>query len=116
MSGFAPEYGKMIANGIIDRTKVVRSAIQGAASVAGLLITTEAMVAEAKEESGDAGWRHARHGSLAAPEMRPPGIRLPEIAATERTCNRLIFKADQCIKGSFFHERNLNDESFFTSR
>ena len=33
-------------NGIIDPTKVVRAALQGAASVAGLLITTEAMVAE----------------------------------------------------------------------
>jgi len=35
-----------VSKGIIDPTKVVRSAIQGAASVAGLLITTEAMVAE----------------------------------------------------------------------
>ena len=40
------EYGNMLSKGIIDPTKVVRSAIQGAASVAGLLITTEAMVAE----------------------------------------------------------------------
>jgi chaperonin GroEL len=40
------EYGNMLTKGIIDPTKVVRSAIQGAASVAGLLITTEAMVAE----------------------------------------------------------------------
>ncbi|MGA9000992.1 MAG: chaperonin GroEL, partial [Pseudolabrys sp.] len=40
------EYGNLVTKGIIDPTKVVRSAIQGAASVAGLLITTEAMVAE----------------------------------------------------------------------
>jgi chaperonin GroEL len=40
------EYGNMLAKGIIDPTKVVRAALQGAASVAGLLITTEAMVAE----------------------------------------------------------------------
>ena len=40
------EYGDMIEMGIPDPTKVVRSAIQNAASVAGLLITTEAMVAE----------------------------------------------------------------------
>jgi chaperonin GroEL len=39
------EYGNLIAKGIIDPTKVVRAALQGAASVAGLLITTEAMVA-----------------------------------------------------------------------
>jgi chaperonin GroEL len=40
------EFGDMIARGIIDPAKVVRSALQGAASIAGLLITTEAMVAE----------------------------------------------------------------------
>jgi chaperonin GroEL len=40
------EYGDMIAMGILDPTKVTRSALQNAASVAGLLITTEAMVAE----------------------------------------------------------------------
>jgi chaperonin GroEL len=40
------EYGNLVTKGIIDPTKVVRSAVQGAASVAGLLITTEAMVAE----------------------------------------------------------------------
>ena len=42
----AGEYGNMVTKGIIDPTKVVRAAIQNAASVAGLLITTEAMVAE----------------------------------------------------------------------
>ena len=36
----------MIKSGVIDPTKVVRTALQGAVSVAGLLITTEAMVAE----------------------------------------------------------------------
>jgi chaperonin GroEL (HSP60 family) len=40
------EYGNLMSKGIIDPTKVVRAALQGAASVAGLLITTEAMVAE----------------------------------------------------------------------
>ena len=45
-------YGDLIAEGVIDPTKVVRSALQGAASVAGLLVTTEAMVAELpKKES-----------------------------------------------------------------
>jgi chaperonin GroEL len=41
------EYGDMIEMGILDPTKVVRYALQNAASVAGLLITTEAMIAEA---------------------------------------------------------------------
>jgi chaperonin GroEL len=40
------EYGNLMTKGIIDPVKVVRAALQGAASVAGLLITTEAMVAE----------------------------------------------------------------------
>ena len=42
----AGEYGNLISKGIIDPTKVVRTALQDAASVAGLLITTEAMIAE----------------------------------------------------------------------
>jgi chaperonin GroEL len=41
------EYGDMIKMGILDPTKVVRSALQNAASIAGLLITTEVSVAEA---------------------------------------------------------------------
>ncbi len=40
------EYVNLVSKGIIDPTKVVRAALQNAASVAGLLITTEAMVAE----------------------------------------------------------------------
>jgi chaperonin GroEL len=40
------EYGNLVKQGVIDPAKVVRSALQGAASVAGLLVTTEAMVAE----------------------------------------------------------------------
>jgi len=40
------EYGNLVTKGVIDPTKVVRTALQGAASVAGLLVTTEAMVAE----------------------------------------------------------------------
>jgi chaperonin GroEL len=40
------EYGDLVSEGVIDPTKVVRNALQGAASIAGLLITTEAMVAE----------------------------------------------------------------------
>jgi chaperonin GroEL len=49
------EYGNLVSKGIIDPTKVVRSAIQGAASVAGLLITTEAMVAELPKKQAPAG-------------------------------------------------------------
>ena len=44
------EYGDMIAMGIVDPVKVVRHALQDAASVAGLLVTTEAMIAEAPKK------------------------------------------------------------------
>src|SRR5213075_2460394 len=45
------EYGDLVKKGIIDPTKVVRQALQGASSVAGLLITTEAMVAEVPKKN-----------------------------------------------------------------
>ena len=50
----AGEYVNMMSNGIIDPTKVVRAALQGAASVAGLLITTEAMVAAIPQKNSQA--------------------------------------------------------------
>jgi chaperonin GroEL len=50
----AGEYGNLVSKGIIDPTKVVRAALQGAASVAGLLITTEAMVAELPKKQSPA--------------------------------------------------------------
>jgi chaperonin GroEL len=58
------EYGDMIQMGILDPTKVTRFALQNAASVAGLLITTEAMVAELPKEE-----KHS-HG---APDMEGMG-------------------------------------------
>jgi chaperonin GroEL len=48
------EYVNMLSKGIIDPTKVVRQALQGASSVAGLLITTEAMVAEVPKKASAA--------------------------------------------------------------
>ena len=70
------EFGNLLTKGIIDPTKVVRTALQGAASIAGLLITTEAMVAEPRDDidSGrppaSAAWRRhrllSRKGPLAA--------------------------------------------------
>ena len=61
------EFGDMIDMGILDPTKVTRTALQNAASVAGLMITTQAMVSELpKEEEHD-------HGHGPAPEMNPMG-------------------------------------------
>jgi chaperonin GroEL len=47
-------YGDMIAMGILDPTKVTRSALQNAASVAGLMLTTDCMIAELPKEDGPA--------------------------------------------------------------
>ena len=63
------EYVDMIEAGIIDPAKVVRTALQDAASVAGLLITTEAMIAEMPKDKTPAAdarrrRRHGRHGLL----------------------------------------------------
>jgi chaperonin GroEL (HSP60 family) len=79
------EYGDMIEFGILDPTKVTRTALQNAASIAGLMITTEAMVAELPKNGRMGGrsgptvprntrspaaaghGRHGRHGFLGQP-------------------------------------------------
>ena len=49
------EYGDLVEMGVLDPTKVTRSALQNAASIAGLMITTEAMVADAPKKDESAG-------------------------------------------------------------
>jgi chaperonin GroEL len=49
------EYGDMFAFGVIDPAKVVRTALEDAASIASLLITTEAMIADRQEPKGNGG-------------------------------------------------------------
>ena len=63
----------MIEAGIVDPAKVVRAALQDAASVAGLLITTEAMVAEALEGNPKGG--RGFGGDLRSLEGNPKGGR-----------------------------------------
>jgi chaperonin GroEL len=56
------EYGDLIAQGVIDPVKVTRSAVQNAASIAGMLLTTEVLVVDKPEEAAeDAGHSHG-HG------------------------------------------------------
>jgi chaperonin GroEL len=55
------EFGDMVQQGVIDPTKVVRFALQNASSVAGLMLTTDAMVAELVEEKKGGGGGHS-HG------------------------------------------------------
>jgi chaperonin GroEL len=58
------QYVDMLKAGIIDPTKVVRTALQDAASVAGLLVTTEAMVAEKPEKKAAAPAPHGGMGDM----------------------------------------------------
>ena len=58
------EYGDLIGQGVIDPVKVTRSALENAASIAGMLLTTEALVVEKKEVQEDDhghGHKHAGH-------------------------------------------------------
>jgi chaperonin GroEL len=52
------EYGDLVQSGVLDPAKVVRTALQNAASVAGLILTTDAMVAEMPKEESHAGHGH----------------------------------------------------------
>jgi chaperonin GroEL len=56
------EYVDLVAAGVIDPVKVTRSALENAASIAAMLLTTEALVVEKKEEEPDAGHGHGGHG------------------------------------------------------
>lgn len=64
------EYGDMVSMGVLDPTKVTRSALQNAASVAGLILTTDAMVAELpKEESAGPGAGMGGMGGMGGMDM-----------------------------------------------
>ena len=74
------KYEDLIKAGVIDPTKVVRTALQNAGSIASLLLTTEALIAEIpedKKESRDAAWRwrYGRHvlGRGGSERTKKPG-------------------------------------------
>src|SRR5690606_20141112 len=90
------EYEDLVKAGVIDPTKVVRSALQNAASVASLLLTTEAMIAEKPKEEhshggpGGPGRRglpafRARRAALRTPRARLKACREPAESATGRS-------------------------------
>jgi chaperonin GroEL len=58
------EYGDLVQMGVIDPTKVTRSALQNAASVAGLILTTDAMVAELPKDEAPAPAGHGHGGDM----------------------------------------------------
>jgi chaperonin GroEL len=63
------EFGDMIAMGIVDPVKVVRTALQNAASVAGLLVTTEAMIAEVPKKDAAGGGMPGGMGGMGGMDM-----------------------------------------------
>jgi chaperonin GroEL len=63
INALSGEYGDMISFGVIDPAKVTRSALQNAASIAGLLLTTETIVADKPEPKEAAGGGHG-HGGM----------------------------------------------------
>jgi chaperonin GroEL len=58
------EYGDLVSKGIVDPTKVVRTALQSAASIAGLLVTMEAMIADLHDRVEPVGGHHHHHGNM----------------------------------------------------
>ncbi|NUT11013.1 MAG: chaperonin GroEL, partial [Nonomuraea sp.] len=56
------EYVDLLAAGVIDPVKVTRSAVQNAASIAGMLLTTEVLVVDKPEEEAPAGGQGHGHG------------------------------------------------------
>jgi chaperonin GroEL len=57
------EYGDLVAQGVIDPVKVTRSALENAASIAGMVLTTEALVVEKKEKAPEDGGGHGHSHS-----------------------------------------------------
>ena len=63
------EYGDLVQMGVLDPTKVTRSALQNAGSVAGLILTTDAMVAELPKEESAGGHAHGGMGGMGGMDM-----------------------------------------------
>ena len=88
-------YENLIEAGVIDPTKVVRFAIQNAASIAGLMLTTEAVVAEIPEKKSAAGRCRPAAGWTTTEPSRPItlGARSPHPPAFARPVSRRVHRA-----------------------
>ncbi len=64
LNALTGEYGDMISFGVIDPAKVTRSALQNASSIAGLLLTTETLIADKPEPKGDGGGHGHEGGGM----------------------------------------------------
>jgi hypothetical protein len=94
------EYGNLVTKGIIDPTKVVRTALQDAASVAGLLITTEVMVAELPKKRN--GIAHKNRFSFHPKVIDPKSGRLKHPAHNWRYANRHCGGYARVLHGRLF--------------
>jgi chaperonin GroEL len=61
-NGATGEYGDLVAQGVLDPVKVTRSALQNAASIASMVLTTDTLVVEKKEEEPEAAGAGHSHG------------------------------------------------------
>ena len=130
------QYGDMIEMGILDPTKVTRTALQNAASVASLMLTTEAMISEApKEETAGGGGAWAAwaawvawaawtcdsrpprllQGLLRQPFFMPVSRVMPTSGATSRPGAREIIEQRATPKASWRSPRSSNASSTTSS-
>ena len=90
------EYGDLIAAGVIDPTKVTRSALENAASIAKNILVTEAIIAEPPEKEGARRWRYARrHARYGRHDVRRP-------RAYPRLNRRVVFREARQFAGPLF--------------
>jgi chaperonin GroEL (HSP60 family) len=85
----AEEYEDLVTAGIIDPTKVVRSALENAASIAGLMVTTECLVAEAPEKekrpAAPPPPEDTDRWGGRADDAPPPSLHAPMVSSQEDT-------------------------------
>ena len=93
-------YEDLVKAGVIDPTKVVRTALQNASSVASLLLTTEAMVAQKPEKKSGGhsprrrhAGRHGRHGRHGATWVGDDSLRRRALAGTKTKARGAVAKA-----------------------
>ncbi len=101
------KYEDLVKAGVIDPTKVTRTALQNAASIAGLMLTTEAMVADIPETKEAPGWRsrrrHGRHVLRRNSLSRKLGKPVKEKPRITRGFSLCQFPAASCCGNSYLN-------------
>ena len=96
------EYGDMVKDGVIDPAKVARYALQNAASIAGLMLTTEALVADIPEEEKAAP--AMPHPVVVVEECTNPPL-FPAFPKSRLLCRRLFYFQGRCEKARVLKPR-----------